>query len=112
MGQDITLTLQMYGLAIIVSMFVAVMIWGIVLGLEWLHRKPEKQAAEPAPAPAAEAPAESAAGDIAAIAAAVYAMLGAVRIVRIEDATRARSWTNAGRLLHHATRPDTQRSRH
>lgn len=39
-------------------------------------------------------------GDIAAIAAAVYAMLGCYRIVHIEDANGGQRWAAEGRWMH------------
>ena len=105
MTADIVLTIKMYGLAIFVSILVAVMIRGIVVVLEAIQKKPEKPpAAVPAAAPA---PAQDVTeNDIAAIAAAVYAMLGTVRIVSIEDTGRGRAWTHRGRFMHQASRPN------
>ena len=85
-----------YGLAIVISFIVAVVIKGIVATLT---RK--EAVAKPA---AAAAPASAAVDqrhlDIAAISAAVYAVLGAHRIVRVEDARRQRVWGLEGRMIH------------
>ncbi len=88
-----------YGLAIIVSLGVAVVIKVIVVVLNAIEGKPE--AAKPAAAPAVPA-FDVAADHVAAISAAVYAMLGAHRIVHIEE-HRTPGWVAEGRLAHHAS---------
>jgi hypothetical protein len=94
-------TLWMYGLAIAVSMGVAVIIKLIVLALGTLEKKPAlAPAASARPAVAAEiagVPAEH----VAAIAAAIYAIIGEHRILHIQDAHRHDGWTAEGRLAHH-----------
>lgn len=99
MGAEIWLSIQVYGFAILISLLVAVMIRGVVVTLSSVQRKPAP-ATTPAPAAAVAASDE---GHIAAIAAAVYAVLGAVRIVHIEDAGRGAVWTAEGRIAHHAS---------
>ena len=87
-----------YGLAIVISFIVAVVIKGIVATLT------RKEAVAKPAAAAAAAPASAAVDqrhlDIAAISAAVYAVLGAHRIVRVEDARRQRVWGLEGRMIH------------
>lgn len=94
-------TLWMYGLAIAVSMAVAVVIKLIVLALDVVERKPAA-AALPAMRPAVAAtddgvPAEH----VAAIAAAIHAVIGAHRIVHIHDAHHHEGWVTEGRQAHH-----------
>ncbi len=99
-GDLIGQSIVMYGMAIVISMIVAVVIKGIVTALSLAEKK--------APAPAAQLVSKSAPGpavqqaqdDIAAIAAAVYSVMGATRIVRIEDARRSHAWETEGRMLH------------
>ena len=88
---------QVYGLAIVISMLVAVMIRLVVVSLSAVKREP---AAVTTPAQ----PQVDLAGDhIAAIAAAIYGVLGAHRIVHIEDRGRGFAWTAEGRAAHHAS---------
>ena len=100
MGGDILLTVQVYGLAVVISLLVAVMIRGVVSTLSSFKKAPAAPPAAPAPVPIAT---EGGQDHVAAIAAAVYAVLGAVRIVHIEDAGRGAVWTTEGRLAHHAS---------
>jgi hypothetical protein len=103
MGGDLLLSLKIYGLVIIISMLVAALIRGIVITLSKLQKKPAVPAARaPAAAmPAAAAP-DPAQHDIAVIAAALYAMVGAHRIVHIQD-RRGAGWAAEGRFAHHAS---------
>ena len=99
--------LIIYGIVIVVSMLVAVVIRGIVIVLS---RQAEKDAAK---APAKSAPAAPAAPQpimtgipqehLAVITAAVAAMLGAHRIVRIEAPDRGFGWTAEARTVHHTS---------
>ena len=94
-------TLWMYGLAIAVSMGVAVIIKLIVLALGAVERKTAV-----APAPVASQPATAAndgvpAEHVAAIAAAVYALIGEHRILQILDLHRHDGWVAEGRLALH-----------
>jgi hypothetical protein len=95
-------TLWMYGLAIVVSMGVAVIIKLIVVALGALEKKP---ALAPAAASSPPAAAAQIAGvpqeHVAAIAAAIHAVLGGHRILHIQDAHRHDGWTAEGRLAHH-----------
>ncbi len=108
-------TLLIYGLAIVVSMLIAVVIKGIVVGIHVFKRAPDK------PVPSG-VPARTAAGDdiaadhvaadhVAAIAAAVYAVLGEHRIVRIEAGQRGAEWVSGGRAAHHASHDVVQHPR-
>jgi Na+-transporting methylmalonyl-CoA/oxaloacetate decarboxylase gamma subunit len=92
-----------YGIVIVVSMLVALVIRGIVIVLS---RQAEKEAAKAPvkPAPVAQpiltgVPQEH----LAVITAAVAAMLGAHRIVRIETPDRGFGWTSEARSSHHTS---------
>ena len=90
--------LLMYGLAILLSLLIAVLSKGILALSGWWQRRPT-EAVETATAPVGT-PAHD---DIAVIAAAVYAMTGTQRIVHIEDVSRGRTWTASGRAAHYAS---------
>ena len=100
MSEVIIKTLWIYGLAIIVSLAVAVVIKVIVVALNMLERKP----AEPAqPVAVPPGPFAVEADHIAVIAAAVHAMIGAHRVVHIEAAPHHSGWAAEGRQVHHAS---------
>ena len=105
MSESFLLAFQVYGLAIVISMLVAVMIRVVVASLSAVKRQPD------AVAPQAAAPVDIAGDHIAAIAAAVYAALGAHRIVHIEERGRGFAWTAEGRAAHHASHAITKRSK-
>ncbi|QQS54869.1 MAG: OadG family protein [Candidatus Competibacteraceae bacterium] len=92
-----------YGIVIVVSMLVAVVIRGIVWALSRSStQEASKAPAKPAPAlqPAVEGvPREH----LAVITATIAAMLGAHRIVRIETPGRGYSWTAEARTVHHTS---------
>jgi Na+-transporting methylmalonyl-CoA/oxaloacetate decarboxylase gamma subunit len=92
-----------YGIVIVVSMLVAVVIRGIVWALS-------RQTTVPTPAPVAKPaalPQPAIVGipqeHLAVITAAVAAMFSAHRIVHIEAATRGYSWTSEARSVHHTS---------
>ena len=90
--------LLIYSLAILLSLLIAVLSKGILALSGWLHRHPDEAVGT------AAAPVEpTGQDDIAVIAAAVYAMTGAQRIVHIEDVSRGRTWTASGRAAHYAS---------
>lgn len=92
-------TLAIYGVAIVVSLAIALIIKGIVAGLAALDRArrvPERPAAVSA-LPAGPPPQH-----VAAIAAAVQASIGAHRVVHIERLHRG-GWVEEGRAAHHAS---------
>ncbi len=107
MNELILQSLSLYALAIVISFIVAVVIRGIVWGLSALEGregapKPEEAVSRSAPGPSYAKPAD----DIAAIAAAVYAVMGAHRIVRIQQA-RPAGWVAETRMMQqtsHSTR--------
>jgi len=97
MSDLIPLSLGIYGIAIVISFLVALLIKGIVVALPLLRqvRKPEA-APDTAAAPAAAVPAEH----VAAIAAVVAATVGEHHIIHIEDPGRGAVWTAEGRMIH------------
>ena len=107
MSESVFLALGVYGLAIVISMLVAVMIRIIVATLSAVKRQPATAGA----AVPTEAEVDIAGDHIAAIAAAIYAVLGAHRIVHIEDRGRGFAWTAEGRALHHASHSIPKRSK-
>lgn len=104
--------LWMYGLAAVVAAAIAVLIKVVVVLLGVLERRGAPAAATPVTA-AAPVPAPVEEGvpgpHLAAIAAAVHAVLGAHRIVRIEEARAGSGWTAEGRAAHHASHARTPR---
>jgi hypothetical protein len=100
MSDVILKTLWIYALAVVVSLAVAVVIKVIVVVLSAFERKPE---AAPKPAGTSPATAFDLLGDhIAAISAAVYSVLGAHRIIHIEEHRRP-EWVVEGRMAHHTS---------
>jgi hypothetical protein len=93
--------LQIYGLAIVISMLVAVMIKVLVALTS--RKKPVAKAAvapQQAAAPVAvDIPAEV----VAAISAAVYVITGSHHILHIAASNRA--WVNEGRVAQHSHHP-------
>jgi hypothetical protein len=92
-----------YGLTIVVAVLTAGMIWLVVRVLDHLHHRREAAAkAVAAPVAISVAPAvDETAHHVAVVAAAVYAILGAHRLVYIGDAARAHTWSATGRTIHH-----------
>jgi Na+-transporting methylmalonyl-CoA/oxaloacetate decarboxylase gamma subunit len=94
-------TLWIYGLAIVVSLLIAVVIKVIVVLLGRVERQP---ASAPAPTAVPPAPAFDIAADhLVVIAAAAYAMIGSHRIVHIDETRRRTGWLAEGRQAHHAS---------
>lgn len=98
MGEMAVTSLWMYGLAVIVSMVIAVIIRTIVRVLGRMEPAPVATAPR-TPLPQAGVPVEH----VAAIAAAVQSMIGAHRILHIDDGGHRRAWVGEGRLAHHAS---------
>ena len=108
-SQAIADSLVIYSIVIVVSLLVAVVIRLIVWTLSRKAAQVTAKAAAPKPAavPAVAAVATSHGmpqDHFAAIAAAVAAMMGAHRIVRIETAGQGYTWTSAARTAHHMSR--------
>jgi hypothetical protein len=98
LGGSVQTSIFAYVLMAIVAMLAAVMVRGIVILLQRAGQK--RQPATPVSISVAPAVDETAA-HVAAVAAAVYAVLGAHRLVRIGEAAPAPTWTTAGRAAHH-----------
>ncbi len=95
-----------YGIVIVISMLVAVVIRGIVWALSrQAKQEATKALAKPAPALAAAQPVIAGIPQehLAVITAAVAAMMGAHRIVHIEMAGRGFGWTAEARTVHHTS---------
>jgi len=96
-------TLWIYGLAIVVSLLIAVVIKLIVVVLGRSEQRSASAslppAVAPAPVPASGIPPEH----LVVIAAAASAMFGEQRIVHIEDTRRRPGWAADGRQAHHAS---------
>ena len=91
-----------YGIVIVISMLVAVVIRGIV----WVLSRQARQEAAKAPVKPAAQPALAGGvpqEHLAVITAAVAAMMGAHRIVHIETAGRGFGWTAEARTVHHTS---------
>lgn len=100
LGPVITLSLFSFGLMVVIAGLASLLIRGIVLLLAGGNR----QVAAPTPVAISVAPAlDDTAAHVAAIAAAVYAVVGAHRLVHIGDAQRGAGWTATGRLAHHGS---------
>ncbi|MCB1778176.1 MAG: OadG family protein [Candidatus Competibacteraceae bacterium] len=95
--------LVIYGIVIVVSMLVAVVIRGIVWTLSRQVQAEAKPVAKPAPATPQPAIAGIPQQHLAVITAAVAAMFGAHRIVRIETPMHGYSWTAEARSVHHTS---------
>ncbi|MDS4020811.1 MAG: OadG family protein [Candidatus Competibacter sp.] len=95
--------LVIYGIVIVISMLVAVVIRGIVLVLSRQAKQEEtKTPAKPAPV-AQPALVGIPQEHLAVITATVAAMMGAHRIVHIEMAGRGFGWTAEARTVHHTS---------
>ena len=93
-----------YGIVIVVSMLVALVIRGIVWALSRQTTAPTTApAAKPVAPPQPVAVAGISPEHLAVITAAVAAMFGAHRIVRIEAPARGYSWTAEARSVHHTS---------
>lgn len=105
-SDGIIIALIGYGLMIVVSIAAALLIRGIVIGLQGMQKAQQAKAAAAAPPAAVQvsvAPDEAAddtARHVAAIAAAVYAVVGAHRLVYIGESPTSLGWTTTGRAIH------------
>lgn len=98
MGGNIVLSVEVYLLGILISFLVALLIRGVVNTLSAIKKKPAVPEA-----PVVPSPVDFLKADIPAIAAAVYAVLGAHRIVHIESRGHGAGWAAEGRLAHHTS---------
>jgi hypothetical protein len=99
-GGSIQVSIFAYVLMAFVAMLAAVMVKGIVILLQQAGRKRVSAAATSVNISVTAAVDETAA-HVAAVAAAVFAVLGAHRLVRIGEAARAPTWAITGRAAHH-----------
>nr|VFK30514.1 MAG: hypothetical protein BECKMB1821G_GA0114241_10667 [Candidatus Kentron sp. MB]VFK33996.1 MAG: hypothetical protein BECKMB1821I_GA0114274_105811 [Candidatus Kentron sp. MB]VFK76407.1 MAG: hypothetical protein BECKMB1821H_GA0114242_105511 [Candidatus Kentron sp. MB] len=99
MGEYTLLAIQVYGLAIVISLLVAVMIRGVVNTLSVLGKKTTVIM------PTTSVTTAVGEGDdhIAAITAAVWATVGPYRIVHIEPSDRGRAWATGSLFAHHTS---------
>lgn len=100
LGAAALLTLKLYLLAIVISMAVALLIRAVEFatsagGAARRAQQPPPREIRNEPAPVDE--------DLAVIAAAVHATLGAHRIVHIEEREGRRAWSASGRSAHHGS---------
>ena len=103
MSDLILISIKIYGMAIVISFMVAVLIKGIVVALPLLRRRGAAQAQPPA-MPAAVVPPDH----VAAITAAVAAVMGPSHIIHIEDRGRAAAWASEGRMMHQTSHAVTR----
>lgn len=104
MSDAISMSLFVYGLAIIVAMGAALLIKLIVGALALAEsRAPATTAPVAAPSPAAVAAGLIPEHHLVAIAAAAYVMVGAHRIVHIGHVSNGPVWSTEGRLAHHGS---------
>lgn len=97
----ISLAFFAYGLMVVIAALAAFLIRGIVVALARAGKKPQPVAT---PVSISVAPArDDTAEHVAAVAAAVYAVLGAHRLVRIAEVSRSPAWWSAGRAAHHGS---------
>ena len=97
MSELVPLSLGIYGIAIVISFVVALLIKGIVVALPLLGQLSRPEVApETVAVPGPAVPPEH----VAAITAAVAAMVGEHHIVHIEDPGRGAVWTAEGRMIH------------
>jgi hypothetical protein len=97
-----------HGLGMLLFRILALVMKGIPATLSRIKAKPPVATQATAVAP----PPEPAVSDIPVIAAAVYAVVGARRIVHIEDAYRGAVWTHEGRSLHQTSHVVARQSKH
>jgi hypothetical protein len=93
-----------YGLMTVIALLTAVLVRGMVTVLGSMHKKPAIAAPATPMTIAMEPEAseeEERARHVAAVAAAVYAVLGAHRLVYIGEVGRAPSWSTTGRTIQH-----------
>lgn len=96
MSEIVVLSFKIYAFAILISLGVAVMI-RLIVGAFGMAQEESSESSEPSQS------AEAANQEIpvAAITAAVYAVIGTHRIVRIQRSSRGHDWIVGGRSSHH-----------
>ncbi len=109
LSQSLVLTLQVYAIAATISLLVAVIIKTLVKVTGHVEKRTQRPATAPLPktvnVPTATAPASKGIPDeeIAVVTAAVAAIMGPHRILRI--AQGGRSWASQGRTAQHSHQP-------
>jgi len=93
-----------YIITIVVAALTAGMIWAVVYILDHMHHRREAAAKGAVPVKIAVTPEPEVVDEtprhVAAVAAAVYAYLGASRLVYIGEAAGRPVWASAGRAIH------------
>ena len=97
MSETLLLSIAIYGIAIVISVLVALLIKAIVAALPLMQGRRQPAAAA---ATSAEKPSAVPAEHVAAIAGALAAIAGERHIVHIEDRGRGAVWTAEGRMMH------------
>lgn len=99
-----TLSLFAYFLLVVIAFLAAVLIRGIVLALQGMRKTREHPLTPATPVQVAVAPGpaglEDKAAHVAAIAAAIYTVVGAHRLIYVGEAHPSYSWTTTGRMFH------------
>jgi len=111
MGEQVLLSLAFYGLAIVISFIVAVVIKGIVVALPMMGRISAKPEAEAAQSQVRTAPQGIPPEHVAAIAGAVASMVKVRHILHIEDHHSGRDWMTEGRMIHQTSHYVPRRGR-
>jgi len=111
MGEQVLLSLAIYGLAIVISFVVAVMIKGIVVALPMMGRVSAKPEPTPNTRSVETAPPGIPPEHVAAIAGAVAAMVKVRHILHIEDHHSGRDWMTEGRMIHQTSHYVPRRGR-
>jgi len=102
-GAVIGKSLFAFVLMAVVAIGVAYLIRGIVIALDRLQHLTQSPSPAPVQVQVAEAPSpdDETVRHVAAIAAAVYTVIGAHRLVYIGEAQTGTSWRATGRTIHH-----------
>lgn len=112
MDNTITTSLFVFGLAIVISLIVAVLIKGVVMILPLFEGK-----AKPKLAPVVvDAPKDASPGmippeHVAAIMGAISQLISVRHILHIEDRGRGAVWTAEGRMMHHTSHAISRRTK-
>jgi hypothetical protein len=112
----VMISLFAYFLLVVIALLAAVMIRGIVLVLAGSKKARARRLAVATPVQVAVEPEpaqlEDTAAHVAAIAAAIYAVIGAHRLIHIGEPRPSYGWTTTGRVFHqtsHSPRRSPQR---
>ena len=113
MTSTIATTFFVFGLAIVISFIVAVLIKGVVMILPLFEgRKAEaKLAPVVVDAPEVASPGIIPPEHVAAIMGAITELVGIRHILHIEDRGRGAVWTAEGRMMHHTSHSIARRSK-